>query len=336
MKLKTSNSTVEADVNLQYASLKSLKESLPNLRMNVTMRAVSIKNTDILYFNPQLIKQPFFKDKMNVTTISGVLTGQVKNLKGKNVVVTTGKRTILKTGFIITGLPDAVKATYFFPDLNVSTGKSDIEMMAGPMIPKSIDLPEDITMQVAFKGKMKSFETTMRLTSSFGNAGLTANVDQQENFSSQLNISDFDLGKLMKDKVMYGPVTLKAEITGHGLDKKTISASLKAEVPQIYLNKYTYHNLNIDGKVTGQEFEGKVKLNDKNAVFDFDGLVNLNPTKESYKFNLNVQGVDLQKLNFTKDDLRISLNASADLKGGTITSLNGKAGISKIILAHGL
>jgi len=336
LKVKTSNSTVEADVNLQYASLKSLKESLPNLKMNVTMRAVSIKNTDILYFNPQLIKLHFFKDKMNVTTITGILTGQVKNLKGKNVVVTTGKRTILKTDFIITGLPDAVKATYFFPDLNVSTGKSDIEKMVGPMIPKSIELPEDITMQVAFKGKMKSFETTMGLTSSFGDAGLTANIDQQENFSSQLNISDFDLGKLMKDKVMYGPVTLKAEITGHGLDKKTINANLKAEVPQIYLNKYTYHNLNIDGKVTGQEFEGKVNLKDKNAVLDFDGLVNLNPTKESYKFNLIVQGVDLQKLNFTKDDLRISMNASADLKGGTVTSLNGKAGISKIILAHGL
>jgi len=297
---------------------------------------VSVKNADILYFNPLLIKQPFFQNKKNITSMTGSLTGKVNQLKGKNLVIKTGTKTIIKTNFTITGLPKAETATYIFPDLNLSTGKGDIIMMAGPSIPKNIDIPEDISIQVSFNGKIKSFKTDVGLTSSFGDAILSASIDQQENFSSRMNITDFDLGKLMKDKVMYGPVTLKAEITGHGLDKKTISASLKAEVPQIYLNKYTYHNLNIDGKVTGQEFEGKVNLNDKNAVLDFDGLVNLNPTKESYKFNLIVQGVDLQKLNLTKDDLRISMNASADLKGGNVTSLNGKAGISKIIIAHGL
>ena len=86
---------------------------------------------------------------------------------------------------------------------------------------------------------------------------------------------------------------------------------------RFYLNKYTYHNLNIDGNITGQEFEGKINLNDENAVFDFDGLVNLNPNQEQYKFRLNLQGADLQKLNFTKDDIRIGLVAIADLKGGS-------------------
>jgi len=336
LKVKTTNSTLDADVNLRFASLNSLKSSLPTLYLNVTMRNVSVRNEDILYFNPQLIRQPFFQNKKNITSMTGVLTGRINQLKGKNLTVKTGSNTVLKTNFTITGLPNARTATYNFPDLNITSGKQDIVMMAGPSVPKSIELPEDINIQAVFNGKIKSFKTTIGLTSSFGDAGLTASIDPQENFSGQMNIPGFDLGKLMKDKLMYGPVTLKADFSGHGLDKNTISANLKAEVPQIYLNKYTYHNLNIDGKVTGREFEGKVNLNDKNAVFDFDGLVNLNPTKESYKFNLNVQGIDLQKLNLTKDDLRISMNASADLKGGTVTSLNGTAGISKIILAHGL
>jgi len=336
LKVKTTNSILDADVNLRFASLKSISQSIPSLFLNLTMRNVSVKNADILYFNPQLISQPFFRNKKNITTVTGILNGRVNDLKGKNLVVTTGSNTVLKTDFRITGLPKAETATFNFPDLNMTSGKKDIVMIAGTSIPKSIDLPENINIQAVFNGKIRSFNTTVGITSSFGAAGITAIIDPQENFSGKMNVSDFDLGKLMKNKVMYGPVTLKAEINGHGLDKKNISANLKADVPQIYLNKYTYHNLKIDGKVTGQEFEGKVNLNDKNAVLDFDGLVNLNPTKESYKFNLNVQGVDLQKLNLTKDDLRISLNASADLKGGTVTNLNGKAGISKIILAHGV
>ena len=336
LKVKTTNSTIDADIDLRFTSLQSLKESIPSLFMNVTMRNVSIKNADVLYFNPQLIKQPFFQNKKNLTTIKGDLIGKVNNLKGKSLFVKTGTNTLLKTDFTITGLPNTESATFNFPNLNLTSGKQDIVMMAGSYIPKSIDLPEDINILAVFNGKIKSFKTTLALTSSFGAAGLTAGIDQQENFNGDLIISNFDLGRLMKDKAMFGPIKLKAGVNGHGLDKKTITANLKAEVSQIYLNKYTYHNLNINGKVTGQEFEGKVNLNDKNAVLDFDGLVNLNPTKESYKFNLNVQGMDMQKLNLTKDDLRISLNATADLKGGTITNMNGKAGISKIILAHGV
>src|SRR5665811_1133648 len=94
-------------------------------------------------------------------------------------------------------------------------------------------------------------------------------------------------------------------------------------------------SLIIDGNIHGQEFEGKVNLNDENAIFGFDGLVNINPNQEHYKFRLNVQGADLQKLNFTKDDIRIGLTAAADLKGGTVNKMNGTAGISSVVVAKG-
>ncbi|HEY5507484.1 MAG TPA: translocation/assembly module TamB domain-containing protein, partial [Paludibacter sp.] len=116
---------------------------------------------------------------------------------------------------------------------------------------------------------------------------------------------------------------------------KTITAKIKAEASEIYLNKYTYHNLKLNGTVSGREFDGKVNLNDSNAVFDFEGLVNLSPNQERYKFLLNVQGADLQKLNFTKDDIRIGLVAQSDLRGGSVTKLNGNAQITNLIIAQG-
>src|SRR5450759_580127 len=335
LKAKTTNSSIVADVNIQYSSLKSLQDSIPFLILNLDMQNVSIKNSDILYFNPQLIKQAFFKNKTNITTISGIVNGRVNNLKGKNLIIKTGVRTNLKTDFSIEGLPDVETAYFNFPNLKINSCKRDIEMMAGPSIPKNIELPENINIQIVFKGKKKSFESTMGMNSSFGAAQLFATIDKNENFSSKVNLNSFDLGSLLKDKVMYGPVTLTAEANGHGLDKNTIKAKIKAEASPIYLNKYTYHNLNLDGNISGQEFEGKINLNDENAVVDFDGLVNLNPNQEQYKFRLNVQGADLQKLNFTQDDIRIGLVAAADLKGGAVNKLNGKAGISNMIIAKG-
>ena len=169
---------------------------------------------------------------------------------------------------------------------------------------------------MSFNGSIKAFESDVSMTSSFGAATFLATVDQNENFSGKVNIAGFDLGRLLKDSVMYGPVSMTAEADGRGLDLKTTQARIKAEASQIKLYNYTYHHLKLEGSVSGKQFEGKINLNDANAVFDFDGLVNLNAHKERYKFRLNVKGADLQKLNFTKNDMQTGFVATVDFRGG--------------------
>lgn len=335
LKLKTPDSSINADFHVEFSSLANFTDSLQFNNINLVMRKVSLKNPDVLYFNAELKKQPFFKNPSNITTMKGSLNGPLNNLSGKNLFIKTGTNTVVETDFNIRGLPDVKTAFYNFPNLKIISGKKDMELMAGDTIPENIALPENINLQIAFKGMAKSFDITLIAASSFGDAQLSATIDKSENFSGKVSTTNFDLGKLLKDSIMYGPVSLTAETSGHGLDKNTVEAKIKAEVSQIYLYQYTYHNFNLDGNISGQEFEGKMNLNDENAVFDFDGLVNLNPDKEQIKFRLNVQGADLQKLNFTKNDIRIALVAAADLKGGTVKKLNGSAAITNMIVAQG-
>ncbi len=335
LKVQTPYSTLDADLDLQYSSLATLLDSVQFSNLNLDLRNLSFKNSDLLYFKPDLIAQPFFKNASNITIISGKISGQMNNLNAKNLSVRTGVNTLIETDFTIKGLPEVKTAFYDFPNLSIISGKKDIVMMAGPYIPDSIDIPENISMQVVFKGKMKSFESTANMSSSFGAANLVALIDPTENFSSKVSMSSLDIGRFLKDTILYGPVTLIAEATGQGLDMNTIKAKIKADVTQIHLNKYTYHNLKMEGTVTGKEFEGRINLNDENAVFDFDGLVNLNPNMERYKFRLDVKGADLQKLKLTKKDARIAFVAAADLKGGTFNQMNGTAGITNLIVAKG-
>ncbi|MGM0408430.1 MAG: hypothetical protein ACQERU_10630, partial [Bacteroidota bacterium] len=334
LKLKTTNSAIEADLNIHFSSIQSLKDSIQSMVVDLDMRIGKIANSDMLYFVPQLSNQAFFKNGKNITSITGKITGPVNNLTGENLEISTGENTTVSTDFKLVGLPAFKTASVNFPKLIINTGKNDLLMIADTLIPKSIELPDSIHLQIAFDGTIKSFESTVDMSSSFGSAHVYATIDETENFNSKIRITDFDLGSLLKNKSMFGPVTLIAETTGHGLDKNNIEAKLKAEVSDIYINKYTYHKLNIDGTLTGQEFEGKINLNDKNAVFDFNGLVSLKPNRENYEFHLNLKGANLQKLNFTKDDIRIGLNAESNLSGGAIDELNGDAVISNIIIAH--
>lgn len=334
LKVKTSNSAINADLNIQYASLESLNDSIQNMTVNAKLVNVSVENSDIIYFNSELSKQIFFKNKKNVTVISGSIKGQVNNLKGENLIIRTGGNTILKSDFIITGLPTIEKTFFDFPNLTLNSGKADIKMLAGTLIPESIGLPEVVSLQVVFKGQLKAFESTADLSSSYGSAHLYAGIDKEEYFKTNVNITNFDFGSLLKNKEMFGPVSLTASASGQGLDKNSIVAKVNADVSAFYLSKYSYHNLKMGGNVSGQKFEGKINLNDENAMFDFNGIVSLNPNQELYKFQLNVPGADLQKLNFTKDDIRIGLVLESDLKGGAINEINGNIGITNTIVTH--
>lgn len=334
LKANTNNSSIDADFNIEYSSLATLTDSMQFSKLNLDLRNLNFKNSDLLYFSPELIEQPFFKDSQNSTTASGIISGQMNNLNGKNVVIKTANRTILKTDFSIKGLPDYKTAFYDFPNLSIQSGKKDLIRMADTLIPNSIELPENISLQLVFKGQLKSFESHANMNSSYGTAQLFAKIDRNENFSCNANISNLNLGILLKDTVLYGPVSLTAEAKGYGLKMNTVKAKIKANVTEVYLNKYTYHNLTMDGAVSGKQFEGIVKLDDENAMFVFDGLVNLNPNQEQYKFKLNVLGADLQKLKLTENDLRISFVVATDLKGGTADKMNGTAGITQIVVAR--
>ena len=333
LKLSTPNSLLDADMAIHFSSLSSLKDSLPTMKMNLEMRHVRVRTSDILYFNKQLEKQEFFQHAKNITSMSGKVTGSLNNLTGKTLVIKTGTNTIFETDFVITGLPEVKTAVYSFPNLKATSGKTDIDMMAGSHVPESIAIPESLSVDVVFQGTIKDFESAVALTSSFGSAQLAATIDENENFSSKATVAGFNLGLLLKDTLMYGPVSFIAEVTGVGLDKNTVMAAVHAEVSEFYLNQYNYQNLDIDGFISGREFEGKVQLDDEYAAFDFDGKVDLNPGQEQYAFLLNVHGANLQQLNFSKEDIRLGFIASADLSGDDIHSLNGQAGISKIIVS---
>lgn len=335
LKAGTPYSALDADFSIQFASLSTLIDSLQFRNLNLDLRSLSFKNADLLYFKPDLVAQPFFKNRQAVTSASGQLSGPLNELTGKNLRLKTGANTTLQTDFTIKGWPEYKTAWYDFPNLKITSGRKDIEMLADTLIPKSLEIPENINLQIAFKGKAKSFESVSALTSSFGNANLTASVDPDENFSGKLSLNNLDLGRLLKDTTLYGPVSLTADASGQGLNPKTLTAKIEAEATALTLKNYTYQHLKMNGSVAGQVFEGKINLKDKNAEFDLDASANLNPGREQLQFRLNLPGADLQKLHFSKADLRVGLVATASFKGKLVGNLNGKAKIGNLILARG-
>jgi hypothetical protein len=335
LSIKTSNSTIETIAKIHYTSLTELKDSIQNMIVFIDLKKSKIHTKDILYFNPQLIHQYFFQTASNSVTLSGKITGSIGNLQGENISITTASNTAVATAFTIRGLPNFETSYFDFPHLKLTTSKKDLLAIAGTAIfPKQINLPDNISIDGQFKGKIKSFESKLSLKTNFGDVDATVSIDKNENFIGYVQSTKFDLGQLLNDKKMYGPVAITVNTSGKGLDKKTINAKLKIDVPEFYLNQYTYQKLSVDGTISGQAFDGKVTLDDPNAAVGFKGLVNLDSGNTQYKFNLDLKGANLKKLNLTNDDFRIAFTAVSDLKGKDLNTINGKAGVTNILVVH--
>lgn len=332
--VKTAGSSVSADVKIEYSSRDVLRDSLTSVNITLDMKGLSIRNSDILYFVPKLSANEFFRNGTNISTLSGAVKGKIDSLRGNDIVLTTATGTLIKTDFTVTGLPDIKTAFWSLPNLDLITGRKDIEMIAGKSIPAKIELPENIKAEIVFTGKIRSFESFISLASSYGSAKINASIDEYENFVAKASIVDFNLGRLLQDTAMFGPVTLTAETSGHGFDKAGFNAGITADISRVRLKNYTYHSLHANGNISGQKFEGRVNLNDENAMFDFNGLVNFNRSRPAYNFILKIPGVDLKKLGFTKDNIRLSMAVISDLRTDSASMLNGRARISNLVIAR--
>ncbi|HLP06160.1 MAG TPA: hypothetical protein VK152_12095, partial [Paludibacter sp.] len=74
---RTLFSSIDANAEIQYSSLKALKESLPYTVLNIDIKDSRFRNSEITYFNPALSKMEFFKNKDNTTSFSGKVQGKL-------------------------------------------------------------------------------------------------------------------------------------------------------------------------------------------------------------------------------------------------------------------
>ncbi|MDF1572346.1 MAG: translocation/assembly module TamB domain-containing protein [Bacteroidales bacterium] len=329
LQFATTHSAIAADVHAQYPSLQMLLDSIASASFTLDLQQLQVKNSDILYFAPQLSKQPFLADPENSTTITGNFSGKLADIKVVDLQIGTGEQTLLNADFTVTGLPEIDSSMVRLPGLSLVSGRQDIRMLAGELVPEGITLPDRLSLQLAFDGMLNEFDAEAELESSFGGFQLSAALNPNESFSGQVDSDEFNIGRLLGDTTMFGPVTVTAEVVGSGLDRSSLKAKVDADVSKLSLNSYVYRGLHIDGTFNDMMFEGRVGLEDENLVFGFDGLVNLQPGEEHYQFRLDLEGASLKELNFSEDDIRIGLVAEADVYG-PVGNLQGRIDLSDI------
>jgi hypothetical protein len=330
--VKTPNTNIENSTELNYTSMEDLTKHPERVKMAMVIRNTTIGLKDGTYFSPA-IPASYRNEKIKV---SANVNGYLNNLSIPKLQVTGLKSTRIDVSGTVKGLPDAEKA---FLDLNIkqfSLTKGDL-MVVIPKntLPPSIELPNRIQANGKFRGSMTNFNTNFNINTDMGGAKLAATMKGpkgRESYTAHLNLNNFNVGRLLKQQEQMGRITVRADVSGTGLDAKTAAARFNARLFNAYYNKYTYRDLNLSGTFARQTLTVKSNMADTNINFNLNALVNIAGKYPSVKADLDLKQVDLQKLNFSPTEFRVAGVVKADVPTADPDYLNADVSMTALQL----
>lgn len=334
--IETSRTLIQKEIKLSYPSIESLSSAPGELRVDANLDGSKLGLKDVLVFMPALAAtEPFKSHSAEVLNINGRINGQVKNLNITNFELSGFGNTNLKASAKMVGLPDMNKARFDVKIDRFNTRSRDIyALVPRGTVPPNIRIPDALGLKGTFKGGMTAFNTNLNLNSSDGSMKVTAAVKNGKTvaYKADLRVYNLNAGRIMRQEQTIGKISLAAKVDLSGASPKTMNGSFAAKVVQAQYNKYNYRNLNVKGTARNGAFTAVANMADPNITFDLNAKANMNKKYPSVQMDLNLDSLNLQKLNLMADDFRFHGKLTADIATADPDYLNGEIFLTDAIL----
>ncbi|WP_256007005.1 translocation/assembly module TamB domain-containing protein [Pedobacter deserti] len=322
-KLKTPNTSIENNTQLNYTSMDDLTKHPERVKLAMTVNNTTIGLRDAAYFS-DAIPANYRNEKIRLEASAN---GYMNNLAVPKLQVRGLKNTQIDISGTAKGLPDMEKTVLDLKIKKFSLTKQDLlVIIPRNSLPANIELPNAILANGLFKGSMTNFTTGFNIATDMGSAKLAAKMrgaKGRERYAANVSLNNFNVGRLLKQEPTLGRITVKATVSGAGLDMKTASAKIDAQLVSAFYNKYTYRNLYLTGDYNRQKVNLRSNMADSNANFKLTAAVNMAGKYPAVKADLDLVQVDLQKLNFSTSEFRVAGLLDADIETADPDYLNG-------------
>jgi len=310
--LETPQTVIQKQLQVSYPSIASLSNDLGRLYINANLNGSHLGLKDVLLLVPSMATMDPFKHAPNaVFRIDGRVIGRVNDLRIPSLEISGLSNTHIKASALIKGLPNVNKSNFDLTITDFNTGSGDIAKLVSPgMIPASVSIPKNLNLKGSFKGSMTDFNTKMTLRTSNGAVDLIAtmknsNRKNSASYSANIKANNLDVGALTKQPQNIGKISLSATIKGTGLDPKRASFQFSGNIASAQIKGYNYQNVALKGSANNGKYVANMHIKDPNINFSLDGKADMNKKYPSVYATLMVDSIDLQKLNFSKDPLRV-------------------------------
>ncbi|NEU07718.1 translocation/assembly module TamB [Flavihumibacter sp. R14] len=338
--IKTPGTILRDYVSISYPSLEAITKNPGLIKVNANLIKSRLSFRDILLLAPQMAGMDPFKRSPNaILNINASVSGSVSDLNIPQMEISGLGNTRIAASGRITGLPDMNKATFNIKLREFNSGSADLASLLSPgMIPTNIRLPKNFNLSGTFNGGMSDFTTNLLLRSDYGTAKATGGMSSgshkgSEKFNGTVELINFNAGRLLKQDSLMGRINARAKVNGTGLDPKSMSARFSAVASSAELKGYTYRNLTVNGNIRKQNVKAIARMADRNLRFNLDLDANIRNEFPAVNLTLDVDSMNLQKLNLYGSDLRFRGKIVANMPSTNPDRLIGSIEASNLLIA---
>ena len=337
--IETPGTVLKRSVEIRYPSIEALQKDIGKMQLNVNLNNSRVQVKDIITFAPMLSSQPAFANRSAIWQMNGRITGSVSNMNIQALQLRALKNTIVDVRGRLSGLPDANKVAGDLVINRIQTSRSDVNMIVPKgTIPSNITLPESINLNGTVSGSMQDARADLDLTTDLGSASVNGSIKNATDtinakYDAKLVAKNIDLGTIMQNDSMFGPVSATIVAKGRGFTPKAADANLDAIINSVVLNRYTYNNVKLTASIADQKAKFNFNINDPNVTIDLDGTGDLAGKFPAVFINANVDSINTKPLNFTPDVLIYKGTLTADFKNTDPANLEGQLLLTKSVLA---
>ncbi|WP_300598977.1 translocation/assembly module TamB [Niabella sp.] len=328
--LKTPHTQIDNNSLLTYTSQNDLSKHPEKVKMDVQFRNTIIGMQDLYYLMPSVPAN--YRSRQ--IRLAAAFTGYLNNLAIEKLQVQGLNSTSIDIAGGVRGLPDMNTTVFNLNLRKLQTSRQDLRaLVPAASLPQSIELPAYLSANGTFNGGLTNFTTALQLKTDMGGAHLQAAMGGPKNreiYRAKVQLNNFNLGRLLKQQAQLGTVSLLANISGQSLDPKRMRAKLNGTIYHARYNKYDYKDIKLEGAYAGNIADLRAISNDSNAHFTLDTKVDLNKNNPAIKGTADLKNIDLQKLNFYSDPLKLAGLVNMDFGSIDPDYLNGSATLKSV------
>jgi hypothetical protein len=315
---------------MKYRSWADLSNFIKTVKLDCQIEESTLSTTFLSYFVPSI---KFLDEKVQ---ISGTVTGRINDFKARDFLLRFGEKTLLKTNFNISGLPNFDEAFLFVDIENLTSAASDIESIGNittkaPLVvlPKELINLGTVTYKGNFSGFISDFVAFGSLTSDIGQVSMDIAIKPDKKgrtaFNGKVSTKSFDVGKLINSEEV-GKVSMQADLKGKIDEKSQIEAFTDTKIYSFEALQYEYSNIKISGNLSSKTYVGSVVIDDPNLKMNFLGKIDFSDSIPVFDFSAFVPKVDFVQLNLNKADSisQASFLLTAKFTGSNLDNSRGE------------
>ena len=309
-------SSANAKLMVQFKSLKEVIKNPKNGTLSASISNLILDVGDVLKFAPELAQNKYFNSlsKHNITGFFKA-EGNLKKVGNLNTKLQWGPSTKLAVKGSITNLTNVDSLQYNLNNINFSSTKNDIyKLISSKEI--GISVPETIVATGSLSGGTTWVKSDLDINIPEGFAQINAKINfgKTMRFNGAVSVDSLPLNKLLQNKQL-GKLSLSLKGSGSGTTLGTINADIEGVISQFQYAGYTYKAIDISGNMIDGNGKVTANINDPNLNMKAISTLVLESESNDITFSSNIIGADLQKLGFTKNNIKVAANIDGAYTG---------------------